>query len=133
MHFKIAIVGSSRVPVALAVPYVRKILSPFKGVPGVSVVSGGAAGVDSAAKLVAVEMGFPFKAYLPTVQNKEGYRARNHRIAAACSELWSLATPVRDGDCYHCKRAGQSSSHNHTGGCWTGLMTGRPWNVVVMQ
>jgi len=136
MTFTIGIVGSSHAPAELFVPTVRRIVTPFIGVTGFSIASGGASGADSAAKMVAVELGIPIKEYLPDKEKyptgNDAYRARNQLIADNSNEIWSLVCPLTETKCYHCTKARKDDNHERTGGCWTGRMKGE-WRTVVVQ
>ena len=137
MLYKIGIVGSSHASAEFFVPYVRDIVTPFIKVNGFSIVSGGAKGADSAAKIVAEELGVPIKEYLPDFKEHpnwlDAFRARNKLIAENSTEVWSLTLPYKNTQCVHCKRAGKDSlSHEKTGGCWTGSMKGK-WEVLVCR
>ena len=137
MKYIIGIVGSSHASAEFFVPYVRSIVKPFIGINGFSIVSGGAKGADSAAKIVAEELGIPIKEYLPDYKKYpnwlDAFRARNQLIAQTSTEVWSLTLPYKSSQCVHCKRAGKDSlSHEKTGGCWTGSMKGK-WEVLVCR
>jgi predicted Rossmann fold nucleotide-binding protein DprA/Smf involved in DNA uptake len=57
------------------------------------IVSGGAKGVDTLAKLVADRLGVPFKAYDPQARSwgaPGGFRDRNRQIVHACTRLLCL-------------------------------------------
>ena len=136
MKYKIGIVGSSHAPAEVFTTYIRDIVAPFVGQDGFSIVSGGAKGVDSAAKIVAEELGVPIKEYLPDYKEHpnwlDAFRARNQLIAEDSNDIFSLALPYTNQVCVHCKRAGKELTHQKTGGCWTGSMKGK-WNVIVCQ
>ena len=137
MKYIIAIVGSSHASAEMFIPYIRNIVKPYIGVDGFSIVSGGAKGADTAAKMVAEELGITIKEYLPDYKKYpnwlDAFRARNQLIAQASNEVWSLALPYSGKKCVHCERANKDiTNHQKTGGCWTGSMKGK-WNVIVCK
>lgn len=56
-----------------------------------AVVSGGAAGVDTWAELIAGERGLLTIVYLPQIHSWAGYQARNLQIARKCDALVRIA------------------------------------------
>ena len=135
MKYSIAIVGSSHAPAEVFIPYVRSIVLPFVGLDGFSLLSGGATGADTAARIVAKELGVPIVEHLPDLKKHaryiDAFRERNKLIASQADDLYSLAVPCTKRQCIHCKRVGKIwTNHEQTGGCWTGSMKGK-WNVVI--
>lgn len=90
---KLAIVGSTNIfegkqwnLACLLIESFLRTLDPEE------VISGGARGIDTAAKLVATGMGLSFKEYLPKVMTWEpfGFKERNLIIATECTHLLSI-------------------------------------------
>ena len=90
------------------------------GIMNVTIVSGGAKGVDSIAEEVAKSIGLGTEIFKPEVEQWEdekgkiGYRTRNIKIAERCDILYCLPIITRSEKCYHCKL-----DHQVGGGCWT--------------
>ena len=86
MKYIIAIVGSSHASAEMFIPYIRNIVKPYIGVDGFSIVSGGAKGADTAAKMVAKELGITIKEYLPDYKKYpnwlDAFRARNQLMCS---------------------------------------------------
>lgn len=88
MSLRIAIVGSRNCgPAMQRIVEIRDVLRSYGQV--VTVVSGGARGIDSLAELVAKQLGFPTRVY-PADWNRLGKSAgfqRNEQIVLGCDEL----------------------------------------------
>lgn len=82
--------------------------------PELTVISGGAKGIDTLAAQVAYGLGIPCTVYSPPHQNWEGFKERNILIAMTCDELICITTKTKNEKCYHCQQ-----DHQRTGGCWT--------------
>jgi len=86
----------------------------------ITVVSGGAKGVDSIAERIAVQKGLKTRIFNPETPDwddkngKIGFRTRNIKIADDCDVLYCLPVAKRDTACYHC-----NANHQVGGGCWT--------------
>jgi hypothetical protein len=86
-----------------------------------TVVSGGADGVDTIAEEVAKEYKLDTLVFPAEVTqwedegDKKGFKTRNTQIAKNCDVLYCFPRVRKDKDCYHCN----SSEHQVGGGCWT--------------
>jgi len=97
----------------------------------ITVISGGAKGVDSIAIEVAKGLRLKTKIYKPEKQEKEYYFKRNLQIAKECDELHCITVPVHDKECYHHEKP---QRHQKTAGCWTKNKAeelGKPCQLVV--
>ena len=121
---KIAIVGSSHLTEEEEIKvrkYCEYILTrTLKENRNQVLVSGGANGVDKIAEDVADYFSIKTEIYKPKKQETEYFRERNEKIAEVCDVLYSIATPVKKTECYHCDK--MTPKHERTGGCWTGKM-----------
>ena len=85
-----------------------------------TIISGGATGIDSIAEDMANVMGinttiFPAETFQwEDKAGKRGFKTRNLQIVNACDELNCFPAGLRDIKCYHCNR-----DHQVGGGCWT--------------
>lgn len=92
------------------------------GIMNVTIISGGAKGIDSIAEEVAKELGLGTEIFKPEVEQWEddkgkiGYKTRNIKIAERCDILYCLPSNLRNKNdkCYHC-----NMDHQVGGGCWT--------------
>jgi len=86
----------------------------------ITVVSGGAKGIDSIAERIAKQKGLKTQIFEPEIQQwedkegKTGFRYRNLKIAGDCDVLYCIPIALRDKRCYHC-----DADHQVGGGCWT--------------
>lgn len=85
-----------------------------------TVVSGGADGVDSIAEKIAKEFGLDTLIYPAKILewgngHDGGFKDRNTKIAENCDMLYCFPRIRKDKDCYHCG----TSEHQAGGGCWT--------------
>jgi hypothetical protein len=98
---KLAIVGSHKLTAeqtATAVILVNGIISVYReslmgaDLSPLTIVSGGASGVDTIAEHIAVQLGLSTEIYHPAHPQWEpkGYKDRNVRIAESCDELWCI-------------------------------------------
>ena len=128
--YKVAIVGTSNVP-----HWRKKDFKPVVneaidwgiqkyGKTHLTIVSGGADGVDSIAEECCKERGIDFMAIKPEVEQwkdafgKRGYRTRNNMIAKAVCKLYNFvqaSTEEQGPKCKHCP----GELHWRSGGCWT--------------
>ena len=117
---KIAIVGSSH----LSENEERDVRQFCAGIiktfsSDVVIISGGAEGVDKIAIEVAENLEYETQVYPPKEKKwdpptKDGYKARNMKIAQDCDILYCFPTKLKTTPCYHCKVL----DHEVTGGCW---------------
>lgn len=90
-----------------------------------TVISGGAKGVDTIAEEVAKQLNIKTRIFRPEVQQwddvdvRKGFKTRNLEIAENCDILYCFPSTLRNMECYHCK----SDDHQVSGGCWTALKT----------
>ena len=86
-----------------------------------TVVSGGARGVDGIAEDIAKEwkidtLIFPAETlHWEDEGVKKGFKSRNTQIAENCDILYCFPRIRKDTDCYHCG----TDKHQAGGGCWT--------------
>ncbi len=120
---RIAIVGCSKTYTEFEETDIRKlcvtIIESEKCLDDVTIISGGASGVDSIAVEVAKGLGVKTndKDYLPESYDEEGYLARNVKIAESCDMLYCISTSVHRRKCYH--HGDVLQDHEKTAGCWT--------------
>ena len=115
---KIAIVGSSHLSEGeerTARQVSSTILKNYLKQGTVTLISGGAKGVDTQAEDVAKQLGIECKIFKPAEQNWDGYKVRNLRIAQECDVLYCLPTKLKMEPCYHCN----TTDHERSGACWT--------------
>lgn len=111
----VGIVGSSKAPITEGnIKFVENIIKDYDKMTTV-IVSGGAKGVDTLAKLASERLNYKFVAFSPTAENWEAYKKRNLEIAKECNIVISVALPYSGNRCYHCN----STLHDKTAGCWT--------------
>lgn len=90
------------------------------GIMNVTIISGGAKGVDTIAENTAKTIGLGVEIFKPDVEQWEndgkkiGYKTRNLKIAERCDILYCMPVVTRTEKCYHCKL-----DHQVGGGCWT--------------
>ena len=128
--YKVAIVGTSNVP-----EWRKKDFKPVVneaidwgiqqyGKTHLTIVSGGADGVDSIAEECCRERDIDFMAIKPEVEQwkdsfgKRGYRTRNTMIAKTVCKLYNFvqaSTEEQGPKCKHCP----GELHWRSGGCWT--------------
>ena len=140
---KIAIVGTSlHLNGIQEMDLTREMTLVMKKFPqDTLIISGGAVGVDTMAKVIAEDLGFPTKIYSPEVENWEHYKKRNIEIAEECDEIYCFTIPVRPKniagrDCYHHSNYSELEPHEKTAGCWTGehaKKLGKKFNLVVVS
>jgi len=126
----IAIVGSSHCGEAAAYEQVKALIESYP--EDTVVISGGAKGVDTTARLVAKELGYEFREYMPTKQSWPEFKKRNLLIAKEADKVYSFVDPLRNKPCYHCAKAQKDNQHQVTGGCYTGLHNGN-YEVVEIK
>jgi len=119
---KIAIVGSSHLSETEGIDarknsgLVLNSLIEEYGVDDITLISGGAKGVDTEAEDVAKQLGIKTIIHKPLEYKWEnGYKPRNLKIANECDVLYCFPTKVKTTPCYHC----ELKDHEVTGGCWT--------------
>ncbi len=119
---KIAIVGASRLTETEEMDarknsglVLNQLIKEY-GVDDITLISGGAKGVDTEAEDVAKQLGIKTIIHRP-LENKweNGYKPRNIKIAQECDILYCFPTKLKTVECYHCK----TDEHEVTGGCWT--------------
>ena len=128
--YKVAIVGTSNVP-----EWRKKDFKPVVneaidwgiqkyGKTHLTIVSGGAPGVDSIAEECCKERGIDFMAIKPEVEQwkdsfgRRGYRTRNTIIAKTVCKLYNFvqaSTEEQGAKCKHCP----GELHWRSAGCWT--------------
>jgi len=100
-----------------------------------TIISGGAKGVDSIAEELAKQMGIPTTIFRPEVEEWDptsgmiGYKSRNLQIVNECDELYCFPCAIRDTPCYHCK----TGKHQVSGACWTmhrAMTAGKPIHLI---
>ena len=137
--YNVGVVGVSKIP-TWRVPFfkreVEKVLNTCietYGITHLTIVSGGAEGVDSIVEEMCKARGIDFKVYLPDVDSwqdhgkQKGFRTRNLEIVAkATCKIINLVGATKEPNCYHCSdtytcKCGskRKTSHWHSGGCWT--------------
>lgn len=97
----------------------------------VTIISGGAVGVDKISIGVAKGLGYDTKEYFPDANNWKGFSARNKRIAKVCDQLFCISVPVHKKKCYH---HNPPQEHERTAGCWTLIQAknmGKPCQLFV--
>ncbi len=135
----VGVVGVSKIP-QWRVPFfkkeVEKVLNECIerfGIDHLTIVSGGANGVDSIVEEMCKVRGIDFKVYPSEVEswndlgNKKGYKTRNLQIVAkATCKVYNLVGATKEPNCYHCSETytckcgmKRKTSHWHSGGCWT--------------
>ena len=130
---KIAIVGTSSVLTENEERDVRQMISHvLDGFTNeITVITGGAEGVDKMAEEIAKGKGLTVIVYLPDKNNWKGYRKRNLQIAKDCDELFCITIPVKKVTCYH---HSPLQNHEKTAGCWTlskVLLMNKPCRLLV--
>ena len=89
-----------------------------------TIVSGGADGIDAIAEKCAENLGIKTMIFHPNIKQWDddgqltGYKTRNTLIAQFCDSLWCLPASYRDQKCYHCNNHDEFP-HQRSGGCWT--------------
>jgi len=119
---KIAIVGSSHLSETEEMDarknsglVLNQLIKEY-GVNDITLISGGAKGVDTEAEDVAKQLGIKTIIHKPLEYKWEnGYKPRNLKIANECDILYCFPTKVKTTPCYHC----ELKDHEVTGGCWT--------------
>ena len=144
-RYNIGIVGVSRIP-EWRVPFfkreVEKILNDSiekYGITHLTIVSGGAEGVDTLVEEMCKARGIDFVVYPPEADGwhdegtKKGFKTRNLEIIAkATCKIYNLVGATKEPNCYHCTsrvlvckkcpcgmKYEQKASHWRSGGCWT--------------
>lgn len=115
---KVAIVGSSHLTEneeRTARQYSATILKNYLKEGSVTLISGGAKGVDTQAEDVAKQLSIECKIFKPAEHNWDGYKIRNLKIAQECDILYCLPTKLKIEPCYHCN----TTDHERSGACWT--------------
>lgn len=99
LPFKLGVVGTRLVKDReLVRAIIAHYVQMFSGGCDITVISGGAEGVDTIAEEVANELGVKFIAYLPNGDTWEHYRERNKRIVEDCDML--LVIRYKDSKTY---------------------------------
>ena len=80
-----------------------------------TLVSGGASGVDTIAETTACGLGIKCEIHRPAEKNWDAYKVRNIKIAEDCDVIYCFPTKVRLQPCYHCN----TKDHERSGGCYT--------------
>jgi hypothetical protein len=99
-----------------------------------TLVSGGChlGGADIYAEEMADELGLEKLIFKPRELNwSHGYKPRNLQIAHSSDILYNIVVDKLPEEykgmsfkvCYHCAKAGKSTEHIKSGGCWTALKT----------
>lgn len=125
---RIAIVGSShlsegeeRTARQLSAIILKDCMNRYGNI---TLISGGAKGMDSIAEEVATSLGFkidddnikkPETEHWEDRDGKKGYKSRNLEIAQECDILYCLPTKLKTTPCYHCG----VTDHERSGACWT--------------
>lgn len=88
----------------------------------VTIISGGARGVDTLAIEIAKELKYSTLELIPPSANWDGYKIRNMQIAKLCNEIYCFTLPITDDRQTVCYHHGDSDDidHQKTAGCWTG-------------
>src|SRR3990172_3188667 len=97
----------------------------------ITLISGGADGVDSVAVETATKLGHGSIEIMPTERSWRSYKKRNMQIAKQCEELYCITTPVKHKKCYHHT---PEQDHEKTAGCWTmnhAIMLGKPCKLLI--
>ena len=134
---KLAIVGTSqKFTVKKEILMRNRIVDIIDKYPrdgSVTIISGGAKGVDILAVDIAKRLGFRVKEYLPEKEEWKYYKIRNQRIADECDAIFCFTFATKESTCYHHKL--QEKPHLKTGGCWTlekAREMGKPSDVVLI-
>ena len=129
-RFNVAIVGTSHVPDWRKIFFKREVDTCIDiGIEmynknHLTIVSGGAEGVDSIVRECCKARGVNFVEIRPEVEQfndqfgRKGYRTRNQEIAKKCCLLFNLVSPStheQGPKCYHCP----GEMHWRSGGCMT--------------
>ena len=85
------------------------------GAESLTLISGGASGVDTVAETKAVELGIKCEIHKPAENNWDAYKVRNLKIAESCGIIYCFPTKTRLQPCYHC----EAKDHERSGGCYT--------------
>jgi len=137
---KVAIVGTSH---ALAreeekgiSKEIRSILERYRSKP-ITIISGGAKGVDTLAIEVSRSMGLLTDILGPIMgQGWAGFKERNIRIANECDALYCITVPRRNKDEQKCYHHTPPQDHRKTAGCFTmnkALELNKPCELVVIE
>ncbi len=118
---KIAIVGSSHLTdteeedARKSCGLVLNQMIREHGAESLTLISGGASGVDTVAEIKATELGIKCEIHRPTEKNWDAYKIRNLKIAERCDVIYCFPTKTRLEPCYHC----EAKDHERSGGCYT--------------
>tara|TARA_Y100000296_G_C5162958_1_gene252913 strand:+ start:29 stop:1858 length:1830 start_codon:yes stop_codon:yes gene_type:complete len=127
---RVAIVGTSNVPDWREKDFIPKVNEAIDwgiqkyGRTHLTIVSGGAKGVDSIVEQCCKKRGIDFVAIKPEVEQwkdsygKRGYRTRNNMIAKTVCKLYNFvqaSTAEQGPKCKHCP----GELHWRSAGCWT--------------
>lgn len=134
---KIAVVGTSKhlskIQEKLMSNKIVDILDKYPRDGSVTVISGGAKGVDILGIDIAKKLGFRTKVYSPERQEWKYFKSRNLKIAEECDSIFCFTISTKEPDCYHHKL--KEKPHLRTGGCWTlekARDNGKPSDVVLI-
>ena len=123
---KVGIVGSSSADTPEQYARVLDYVKSLKQQHGdnLTIISGGAEGIDSFAKKAAIELGIPDDRIIifpPKQEGWDGYKQRNIQIAMEADMVVSFALPSKNKEdkCYHCLKFNRDGDHEKTAGCWT--------------
>ena len=133
--FTLGVVGASGPRPARLIEFenaVHSVISDYlsKFGDGLTVVSGGARGVDSMTVKVCGELGVKVVEFKNTVYRWEGpggFKERDLKIANESDHVVSIVNksysdrPSRKAPCYHCARVSRDSNHVVSGGCFTAI------------
>lgn len=102
----------------------------------ITIISGGAKGVDNLAIQIAKGLNFKTESYDPKKQNWKYFKQRNNLIAKDCDVLYCFTIPnkTRKSKCYH--HGAVKQEHEKTAGCWTmdkALLLGRKCELIIVK
>jgi hypothetical protein len=134
---KIAVVGTSKkLPMKQEILMRNRIVDILDKYPrdgSISILSGGAKGVDTLAVDIAKKLGFRTYVNYPEKEEWKYYKIRNQKIAEQCDGIFCFTIATKESNCYHHKL--QEKPHLKTGGCWTlekAREMGKPSDVILI-